>query len=374
MVRTRGERAVPRVGFVRGRRVPHQARADLVVERGEGRQGAQELSRYIRTLGGRVKAVCRRRSNSRTSWIPRACVCMCHGTPQLIGGEREGVGCEGCHNPGGKWKPYHSNNSKPENYRHISRYGDGGPQAEIRRRGSRSAPIATCWTGSRRYDALTGDGHPDGRKWNVGVKYAGVSKHWKPETAALYTAEKVIARARIDRGGGVSALPPDRKPQPAEKPRRRPKNRLQSDPKSRASPTRRSRGDRQDRRPRTGQADTGRTGQTDAAESPRRRLPSTRSAPEHDAGDCLSLSLPTPPPTTASEILAALQSRVAGYLTRLFERRCHSSTAAQSIAGAGADLEPRRRTAATTGRGPGARSRGLEPAGQTCAKAARQVT
>ena len=140
---------------------------------------------------------------------PKGMCMQCHGTPQLIGGEREGVGCEGCHNPGGKWKPYHSNNSKPENYRQSVGMG----MADLK--GNTKAWVKVCTDchvldGKPQYDALTGDGHPDGRRWNVGVKYAGVSKHWKPETAALYTAEKVIARARVDRGGGGSLSPPDR--------------------------------------------------------------------------------------------------------------------------------------------------------------------
>ena len=130
---------------------------------------------------------------------PKGMCMQCHGTPQLIGGEREGVGCEGCHNPGGKWKPYHSNNSKPENYRQSVGMG----MADLK--GNTKAWVKVCTDchvldGKPQYDALTGDGHPDGRRWNVGVKYAGVSKHWKPETAALYTAEKVVARARVDRG------------------------------------------------------------------------------------------------------------------------------------------------------------------------------
>ena len=111
---------------------------------------------------------------------PKGMCMQCHGTPQLIGGEREGVGCEGCHNPGGKWKPYHANNSKPENYRQSVGMG----MADLK--GNTKAWVKVCTDchvldGKPQYDALTGDGHPDGRRWNVGAKYAGVSKHWKPD-------------------------------------------------------------------------------------------------------------------------------------------------------------------------------------------------
>ena len=250
---------------------------------------------------------------------PKGMCMQCHGTPQLIGGEREGVGCEGCHNPATKYKPFHANNSKPEHYRQSVSMG----MADLK--GNTKAWVKVCTDchvldGKPQYDALTGDGHPDGRRWNVGAKYAGVSKHWKPETAALYTAEKVIARASIDRGGGGPAPVGPEKPPPVgpEKPppvgpeKPPPVGPEKPPPVGPAKP------------PPVGPVKPPPAGPVKPATVgpvvPPPVAPAVPAPVDPDPrprGNVSPLSLPAPPPTTASEILAALQSRVAGYLTRL---------------------------------------------------------
>ena len=264
---------------------------------------------------------------------------QCHGTPPLIGGEREGVGCEGCHNPGGNGSPITRTIPNPSITANQSVWG-WRTSRETRRRGSRSAPTATCWMGSRRTHALTGDGHPDGRRWNVGAKYAGVSKHWKPETAALYTAEKVVARARVDRGTGGAAETEAKGEEPKPKGEEPKPKGAEAKPKP-DEPKPKAEEPKESRRAKGEAGAEGKAGGTKPTAEPPPPPPADPGPrPSMMRGSVFRY------PCRRRRRQPRLKSRGAAEPRRRIsdppvERR-DARTAAQSIASAGADLEPRR--------------------------------
>ena len=239
---------------------------------------------------------------------PKGMCLQCHGTPQLIGGLPEGVGCEGCHNPAAKWKQYHSNNYKPENYKQSVGLG----MADLKGNTKQWVKVCTdCHKldGKTQYDPLVEDGHPDGRRWNVSAKYALVAAHWKATTQALYTPDKVKS--------GVGVTPPatETKPDPAEKPDKPPEKPDESEKPTEKPLDKRNSGP--PIVPRAGSGGGGRPPKLPPASPPAPADPVPASpAPRVEASP---LTLPLPQPTTPGEMLAALQGRVAAFLTRLLK-------------------------------------------------------
>ena len=248
---------------------------------------------------------------------PKGMCVKCHGQP--VGGVIEGVGCEGCHGPAGGYRSFHQQNTT--DYRGAVAKG---------MRDLKGKP--TAWTkvcvachvldGQDEYSKLLDSGHPDGRRWKPQNKYTGVQAHWK---RISYTVDVVTAAAAgkaitVAVKSDEPAKPEPPKPDPAkpeppkpEPPKPEPGKPEPPKPEPPKPEPPKPVSTRDPVKPRPPKPEPPKP------EPPKPDPPVVGPTRADPAAPVVTspLSLTPPPPSNASELLAALQSRVAALFTRL---------------------------------------------------------
>ena len=273
-------------------------------------------------------------------FAPKGMCLKCHGTYIEAGKVNEGVGCEGCHGPAGTFREFHQRT--PKDYAGAVSKGlrdlRGKPTAWTR-------VCTSCHVLSDKpeYGPLLDAGHKEGNRWKPQDKYTGVQAHWK---RVSYKAD-VIASAAAGKAVTVTVAtpPPDPPPAPGPTPPTagtpappaagtKPPTPVPSPPDPKPSPPVRS----------PGAAVTPPAPAKVPGAPPPEPVPPPDPVAREVSGVSSPLALPPPPPVTQSDLLAALQTRVAQFFTRLLGSGVTPDTplaplpASTSISGPDAEL------------------------------------
>ncbi|HJR61914.1 MAG TPA: hypothetical protein VJ813_21070 [Vicinamibacterales bacterium] len=250
---------------------------------------------------------------------PKGMCLECHGTYIEAAKTTEGVGCEGCHGAAGNYRDFHART--PKDYRGAVGRGmrdlQGKPTAW-----TRVCKDCHVLSDKPEYVALLDAGHKEGNRWKPQDKYTGVQAHWK---RVSYKVD-VVAAAAAGKPVTVAVAPtptptptPEPAPPPAAPGPTTPPPGAPAGTPAKFSPAG------------SATSPAGKTTRPEPAPAPATvpppmarpadPIPAPAPADPRMSGTAPGMPSPlglvAPPPVTPAELLAALQSRVAGFFTRL---------------------------------------------------------